>query len=154
VARLVAAAAAAVLAASCGAGERAPRDGLEADTARFTYDGRTAEVSLRACGREDDVVVLAGASNGVVLQVEADLGEGGAERTGVTADLGGDGIMGAFGAQMELGPAGEITDVRAEGDRLVVDGVWTTFDGDLRPLTPAQEIAGRLVARCPETPTS
>jgi hypothetical protein len=154
VARLVAAAAAAVLAASCGAGERAPRDGLEADTARFSYDGRTAEVSLRACGREDDVVVLAGASNGVVLQVEADLGEGGAERTGVTADLGGDGIMGAFGAQMELGPAGEITDVRAEGDRLVVDGVWTTFDGDLRPLTPAQEIAGRLVARCPETPTS
>jgi hypothetical protein len=140
-----------LLATACGAGRRAPRDGLEADTARFAYGDRTAEVSLTACGREDDVVVLGGASNGVVLQVVADLGEDGAARTGVTADLGGDGIVGAFGDDMARGPAGEIIDVRAEGDRLIVEGVWTTFDGDLREITPAQEIEGRMVARCPET---
>ena len=38
--------------------------------------------------------MLAGTVDSVVLQAEADLGEGGFDRTGVTADLGGDGIWG------------------------------------------------------------
>ena len=89
-----------------------------------------------------------------MVQAEVDLGEGGVARTGVTADLGGeDGILGAFGAEIDHGPAGEITDLRVEGDRVIVEGRWTRFDGDLNPQpTPAdQRVDGRLVARCPET---
>ena len=139
--------------AACSWGDEAPRDGLEADTARFTYGGRTAEVPLTDCGREGDVVVLAGIDGDLVIQAEADLGEDGAERTGVTADLGGDGIMGAFGAEMELGPAGELADVRVEGDRLVIEGTWVMFDDQLVPDPGAVGggIEGRMVARCPET---
>ncbi|HKY68558.1 MAG TPA: hypothetical protein VJM49_19390 [Acidimicrobiales bacterium] len=138
---------------ACGAGGDEPRDGLDADTARFTYGDRSVEVPLTACGREGDTVVLAGTTGSVVLQASADLGDGGFDRTGVTADLGDDGIFGAFGADMPQGPAGEITDVRADGDRLVVEGRWTTFDGELRPQpTPAaDQVEGRMVARCPET---
>jgi hypothetical protein len=144
-----------VAVAACGGGSaEGPRDGLAPDTARFTYDARSAEVPLTECGREGDVVVLAGARGAVVVQAVVDLGEGGAARSGVTADLGGeDGIWGAFGAEVEHGPAGEITDLRVEGDRVIVEGRWTRFDGDLNPQpTPADQLVdGRLVARCPET---
>jgi hypothetical protein len=138
---------------ACSGRGAEPRDGLAPDTARFTYGDRTAEVPLTACGREDDVVVVGGTTGSVVLQVQADLGDGGFDRTGVTADLGGDGIMGAFGADMEHGPAGEITAVRVDGDRLIVEGTWVTFDDRLTPQAAAagQEIEGRLVARCPDT---
>jgi len=141
--------------AGCGSGgAEAPRDGLAPDTARFTYGDRRAEVPLTACGREGDVVLLAGARRAIVVQAQVDLGDGGADRSGVTADLGdAEGIMGAFGAELEPGPAGEITDVRVDGDRVIVDGRWARFDGDLnpRPTPPDQLIDGRLVARCPET---
>jgi len=136
----------------CSEPDSTPRDGLEPDTARFTYGGRTAEVSLTACGREDDVVVLAGTEGGIVVQAEADVGEGGAARTGVTADVGDDGILGAFGAEMEHGPAGEVTDVRVEGDRLIIEGRWVSFDEQLAAQpAPGGEIDGRLVARCPDS---
>jgi hypothetical protein len=53
---------------------------------------------------------------------------------------------------MEHGPAGEITEVRAEGDRLIVEGTWVPFDDRLRAQpTAAGNLAGRLVARCPDT---
>jgi hypothetical protein len=144
---------AAVALSGCGSRhEEPPRDGLEADTARFTYGDRTAQVPLADCGRDGDVVVLAGIEGAVVVQAEADVGEGGFDRTGVTADLGDDGIMGAFGADMEHGPAGEITDVRVEGDRLIVEGTWVAFDEGFVPRsTPEQGIEGRLVARCPDS---
>ena len=108
---------------------------------------------LTACGRDGDVVVLAGVEGDIVIQAEADVGEGGFDRTGVTADLGDDGIMGAFGADMEHGPAGELTDVRVEGDRLIVEGTWVAFDAELvaDPGAVGGGIEGRLVARCPET---
>lgn len=139
------------VAAGCAGRDRPPRDGLAVDTARFTYGDRTAEVALTACGREEDVVVLAGASGGNVVQAEADLGNGGLDRTGVTADLGGDGIVGAFGVEMEHGPAGEISDVRVEGDRLIIEGTWVTFDDQLTATSDAASgVDGRLVARCPE----
>ena len=140
--------------AGCGSREGdAGRDGLAADTARFTYDARTAEVPLTACGLEGDVVVLAGAHGGIVVQAKVDVGEGGADRSGVTADLGDDGILGAFGAGIDPGPAGEITDVRVEGDRVIVEGRWARFDGDMnpQPLAADQLVDGRFVARCPET---
>lgn len=137
-----------VIAAGCGS---QPRDGLGPDEARFSYGDRSATISLTACGRDGDVVVLAGAEGGIVVQARADLGDGGLDRTGVTADLGGDGIMGAFGPATELGPAGEITAVRVEGDRLVVEGAWVPFDEQLtpQPAGTAQPIEGELVARCP-----
>jgi hypothetical protein len=144
------------VAACGGGGVDAPRDRLAPDTARFSYDARSAEVPLTACGREGDVVLLAGARGAVVVQAEVDLGEGGAARSGVTADLGGeDGIWGAFGAEAEHGPAGEITDLRVEGDRVIIEGRWTQFDGELNPQpTPADQLVdGRLVARCPEPDT-
>jgi hypothetical protein len=139
--------------AGCGwrdAGQ--PRDGLSADTARFTYGDRSVEVPLTACGREGDVVVLAGRSGAVVLQAQANLGDGGFDRTGVTADLGAEGIVGAFGAGMSHGPAGEITDVRVEGDRLIVEATWVPLDDELRPTSapPSGGSDGRLVARCPD----
>ena len=136
----------------CSIGGDGPRDDLAPDTARFTYGDRTVVVSLTACGREGVVVALAGTSGGTVLQAEADLGDGGGDRTGVTADLGGDGIVGAFGADMQHGPAGEIAEVRAEGDRLIVEGTWVPFDDRLRAQpTAADALPGRLVARCPDT---
>ena len=139
--------------AACGRGGDEPRDGLDPDTARFTYGDRSVEVPLTACGRQGDVVVLAGTTGNVVLQATADLGTGGADRTGVTADLGNEGILGAFGADLPRGPAGAVTDVRTEGDRLIVEGRWTTLDGELRPqVAPTdQHLDGRMVARCPET---
>lgn len=138
---------------ACSGRDGEPRDGLGPDTARFTYGERSVDVALTACGRDGDVVVLAGTEGGTVLQAEGDVGGGGRDRTGVTADLGGDGIMGAFGADMELGPAGAITDVRVEGDRLVVEGTWVPLDDQLAPRGTATEggIDGRLVARCPDT---
>ena len=153
---MVAAALTSVLTAvGCGGSGGAERDGLAADTAAFSYGGRTATVPLTACGRDGDVVVLAGRRDAVVVQAEADLGEGGFDRTGVTADLGDDGIMGAFGADTDQGPAGEITDVRVEGDRVIVEGSWVPLDDQLVPVAgpSEQEIDGRLEARCPETPT-
>jgi hypothetical protein len=43
--------------------------------------------------------------------------------------------------------------VRVDGDRLIVEGTWVTFDDRLTPQAAAagQEIEGRLVARCPDT---
>jgi hypothetical protein len=151
----VVAVAAMLVVPACGWGsDDEPRDGLGADTAWFSYGGRRAEVPLADCGQEGDVVVLAGTQGGIVVQAAADLGDGGAARSGVTADLGGeDGILGAFGAEHDDGPAGEITDVRVEGDRVTIEGRWAPLDGDLRPLpvAPDQLIEGALEARCPET---
>ncbi len=128
-----------------------PRNGIDADSARFTYGERRAEVPLAECGREGDVVVMAGQGHGMVLQVAADLGDGGEARTGVTLDLGGEeGTLGAFGAGLEQGPAGEVTDVRRVGDALVVEGRWASLDADtLAPADPSGLVDGELVARCP-----
>ena len=129
-----------------------PRNGVDADTARFTYGDRRVEVPLVACGRDGDVVVMAGRQGDIVIQVWADLGEGGRERTGVTADLGEDGIRGAFGADIPPGPAGTIVSVRTVGDGLVVKGRWTMFDTDIRPVepgSPGDDHVDTLVARCP-----
>ncbi len=138
--------------AGCGGGE-SKRDGLEEDTARFSWGQRSATIELTACGREDDVVVLGGAENGMVLQVAADLSDGGAARTGVTGDMGlDDGIWGAFGEELEQGPVGEITRVGTDGDRLVVEGRWAPFDPEAEDLVPqpgGQSIDGEVVARCP-----
>jgi hypothetical protein len=124
---------------------------LEADTARFTWGSRSATVPLTDCGREGDLVVLAGTANGLVVQVAADLSEGGDARTGVTGDMGDDdGIWGAFGAELDQGPAGEITRVAADGDRLTVEGRWARFDGDLVVDPDQPLIDGKLVARCPD----
>jgi hypothetical protein len=134
----------------CGGG--GGREGMEADTAKFTWGSRTATVPLTECGREGDLVLMAGTANGLVVQVAADLSDGGDARTGVTGDMGGDdGIWGAFGAELDQGPAGEITRVAAEGDRLIVEGRWARFDGDLvvDPDQPTME--GKVEARCPET---
>jgi hypothetical protein len=141
-----------VPAAACGGGGN-QRDGLEADTARFTWGQRSATVALTDCGREGDVVVLAGAESGLVVQVAADLSDGGAARTGVTGDMGGDdGIWGAFGDELDEGPVGEITRVATDGDRLTVEGRWALFDPDAEGLVPdshGQVIDGKVVARCP-----
>ncbi len=99
------------------------------------------------------MVLLAGRAGSLVLQAAADLGDGGTDRTGVTADLGIEGIIGAFRPDIDHGPAGEIADVRPEGDRLIIEGTWTTFDDQLEPTAPAgspADITGKLVARCPE----
>jgi hypothetical protein len=129
-----------------------PRSGVAADTARFTYGERSVVVPLVSCGRDGDIVIMAGRSGSVVVQVRADLGEGGRERTGVTADLGDDGILGAFGADIPPGPAGEIVDVDVVGDGLIVRGRWTAFDEHIRPLEPGSpggDEVETLVARCP-----
>ena len=157
--RVIAGALAAVglVLAGCGSrGDDANRDGLAPDTARFSYDARTAEVPLTACGQDGDVVVLAGAQGAIVVQARVDVGDGGADRSGVTADLGDeDGILGAFGEGLDPGPAGEITDVRVEGDRVIVEGRWARFDGELnpQPAAPDQLVEGRMIARCPERET-
>jgi hypothetical protein len=129
-----------------------PSDGLAPDTARFTYGDRQVEVPLTSCGRDPDrdVVLLAGRGSAVVVQAAADLGDGGLDRTGVTVDLGAAGILGAFGAELDHGPAGEISDVRTDGDRLIVEGTWVTLDAELEATegTPAG-VEGELRARCP-----
>jgi hypothetical protein len=136
----------------CGLGGGG-RDGLEADTAKFTWGQRSAIVKIDECGREGDLVVLAGSEHGLVVQVGADLSAGGDARTGVTGDMGGDdGLWGAFGDELDEGPVGEITRVAAEGDRLIVEGRWARLDGDdLRPDPGQPLIEGELVARCPAT---
>jgi hypothetical protein len=129
-----------------------PRNGVDADTARFTYGERSVVVPLVACGRDGDVVIMAGRQGDVVIQVRADLGEGGRQRTGVTADLGDDGIRGAFGADIPPGPAGTIVSVRRVGDGLVVEGRWTAFDTNIEPVepgSPGSDHVDTLVARCP-----
>lgn len=141
--------------AGCGGGD-GDRADLDADTARFTYGERALVVPLTECGREGDVVLLAGRRDELVVQVAADLGEGGVDRTGVTADLGADdGIWGAFGPDTGAGPgpAGEITGVDVDGDVLTVEARWARLDGDLRA-DPAQPLLnGRVQARCPEAAT-
>jgi hypothetical protein len=94
---------------------------------------------------------MAGRQGAMVLQVAADLGDGGLTRTGVTADLGGDGTLGAFGAALPQGPVGELTDAHAEGDTLVVEGRWAVVDPDTQAVeSPSSPLVdGRLVARCP-----
>jgi hypothetical protein len=129
-----------------------PRNGIGPDAARFTYGDRSAEVPLAECGREGDIVVMAGRGNGMTLQVAADLSEGGEARSGVTLDLGGeDGTFGAFGEELQLGPVGELTEVRRVGDALVVEGRWAPLDPDtLAPARPEPTLVdGELVARCP-----
>jgi hypothetical protein len=86
----------------------------------------------------------------MVVQAAADLGDEGFDRTGVTADLGAAGILGAFGAELEHGPAGEISDVRTDGDRLIVEGTWVSLDAELEATEePSQGVEGELRARCP-----
>jgi hypothetical protein len=133
-----------------GTSEADPRTGVPADAARVTYGDRTAAVPLAECGRDGDVVIAAGRGGGMVLQVAADLAEGGAARTGVTLDLGTEGTLGAFGADLDQGPAGEVTGVRAEGDALVVEGRWAQLDPDTFAADPSAPLVdGELVARCP-----
>jgi hypothetical protein len=138
-------------AAGCRNDRDESRDGLGPDTARFSYGDRSVDVPLTACGRDGDVVVLAGREGTTVLQAAADLGDGGADRSGVTADLGVEGIVGAFGPDVDHGPAGTISDVGAEGDRLIIEGTWVELDAALEPTAPAstEGLTGRLVARCP-----
>jgi hypothetical protein len=148
---LAVAAVAATSGCSWGRNEE-PSDGLAPDTARFTYGGRQVEVPVTSCGRDPDrdVVLLAGRRGAVVVQAAADLGDGGFDRTGVTADLGAAGILGAFGAELDHGPAGEISDVRTDGDRLIVEGTWVGLDADLEPTEEASAgVEGELRARCP-----
>lgn len=137
--------------AGCGVGlHRAPQDGLAPDTARFSYGERSIEFPLAGCGRDGDVVIMGGGRGTDVLQVAADLASGGRDRTGVTAQVGGDGIFGAFGPDVAHGPAGQITSVRVDGDRLVVEGRWVAMDRDYVPTQPGT-LDGKLVARCPQT---
>lgn len=129
-----------------------PRHGIDANHARFTYGDRMADVPLVGCGRDGDIVAMAGRANGMTLQVAADLSEGGEARSGVTLDRGGeDGTIGAFGEELQQGPVGEFTDVRREGDALVVEGRWALLDSDT--MAPAGSgatlVDGELVARCP-----
>jgi hypothetical protein len=151
----VAALAVGALAATSGCSwgrNEAPSDGLAPDTARFTYGGRQVEVPLTSCGRDPDrdVVLLAGRRGQVVVQAAADLGDEGFDRTGVTADLGAAGILGAFGAALDHGPAGEISDVRTDGDRLIVEGTWVSLDAELEATEEASAgVEGELRARCP-----
>jgi hypothetical protein len=85
-----------------------------------------------------------------VVQAAADLGDDGFDRTGVTADLGAAGILGAFGAELDHGPAGEISDVRTDGDRLIVEGTWVSLDPELEATEEASAgVEGELRARCP-----
>jgi hypothetical protein len=133
--------------------ERDPRRALEPHTARFTYGDRSATFTLLECGREGDVVIMAGRQGTHVLQVAADVGDDGLDRTGVTADLGSDGTFGAFGAGLPQGPVGELTDVHVEGDTLVVEGRWAAVDPDTleRRAPPVPLLDGRLAARCPDS---
>jgi hypothetical protein len=144
---VVLAAGVAVGGAGCGSSRG---DRMEADTAKFTWGSRSATVPLTDCGREGDQVVMAGTANGLVVQIAVDLSEGGDARTGVTGDMGNDdGIWGAFGDELAQGPAGKITRVTVDGDRLTVEGRWARFDGDL-VVDPDQPLVdGKVVARCP-----
>jgi hypothetical protein len=151
----IAALAVAGLAASSGCSwgrNEEPSDGLAPDTVRFAYGGRQVEVPLTSCGRDPDrdVVLLAGRRGAVVVQAAADLGDEGFDRTGVTADLGAAGILGAFGTELDHGPAGEISDVRTDGDRLIVEGTWVSLDAELEATEVAPDgVEGELRARCP-----
>jgi hypothetical protein len=145
--RQVAALTAALTLVGCGLG--LGDDGLATNTARFTYGPRTVEIPLTACGRDGDVVLLAGHKGRDLLQAAADLSKDGATRTGVTAEVDGEGIFGAFGADIAHGPAGEITTVRTAGDRLIVEGRWAVLDSHYVAQSPVT-IPGRLVARCPD----
>lgn len=129
-----------------------PRHGIGANRARFTYGDRTADVPLVGCGRDGDIVAMAGRGDGMTLQVAADLSEGGEARSGVTLDQGGeDGTFGAFGEELQQGPVGELTDVRRVGDALVIEGRWALLDSDtFAPVGPEPTLVdGELVARCP-----
>jgi hypothetical protein len=76
-------------AAGCGLVGREPaRPDIAPNVARVDLAGRRTTVPLTACGREGDVVVLGGAEDGTVVQAQADLGDGGRDRSGVTLDLG------------------------------------------------------------------
>ena len=60
------------------------------------------------------------------------------------------GILGAFGAELDHGPAGEISDVRTDGDRLIVEGTWVSLDAALEATEEASAgVEGELRARCP-----
>ena len=140
-----------VASAGCGLRQSSePRDGLEPDTARFVYGGRTVDIPLVACGRDGDIVVLGGTRGSVVLQAAADVSDGGTARTGATLDLGAGEIWGAFGSDMPRSPAGTVREARVEGDRLIIDATWAALDGDLAAVPGGQTIEGRLTARCPE----
>jgi len=134
----------------CGGGGDGRAD-LDPDTARFSYGERAVVVPLAECGRDGDVVLAAGQLDAVVLQVAADVGGGGVDRSAVTVDLGDDGVWGAFGADASVGPgpAGEITGVAVDGDVVTVDGRWARLDGELRPDPGQPPMEGRVQARCP-----
>jgi hypothetical protein len=131
-----------------------PRSGLDADTARFTYGDRTAVVELLECALDGETFVAAGRRGAMVLQVGVDLGDGGAARSGVTMDIGDDGLFGAFGGDLPQGPVGELTSIERLGDSVVVQADWAVLDPDtLAPVggPDAAPVPGELVARCPET---
>jgi hypothetical protein len=151
-ARVLAAVAISLLALpACGWGaERPPRDGLAPNTARFTYGDRSIVVPLTACGRDGTVVLLAGRRGDDVLQAAADLGQDGDARTGVTADVAGDAVFGAFGADIDHGPAGQIDDVKVIADRLIIEGQWAVMDENYVP-TQQSTLPGKMTARCPRS---
>lgn len=133
----------------CGWGaERPPRDGLAPNTARFTYGDRSIVVPLTACGRDGKVVLLAGRRGDDVLQAAADLGRDGDARTGVTADVAGDAVFGAFGADIDHRPAGRIDSVEVIADRLIIEGQWAVMDESYVPTQPST-LPGKMTARCP-----
>lgn len=129
---------------------RPPRDGLAPNTARFTYGDRSIVVPLAACGRDGKVVLLAGRRGDDVLQAAADLGKDGDARTGVTADVAGDAVFGAFGPEIDHGPAGQIDDVRVVADRLIIEGRWAVMNEDYVPTRPGT-VPGKMTARCPQS---
>jgi len=130
-----------------------PRSGLDADTARFTYGDRSVEVGLLECALDGETFVAAGRRGAMVLQMGVDLGNGGADRSGVTMDVGDDGVFGAFGGDLPQGPVGAFTRIERLGDSVVVEGDWVLLDPDtLAPTSAAATtLPGELVARCPET---
>lgn len=140
----------AALPACAWGAERPPRDGLKPNTARFTYGGRSIVVPLTACGRDGKVVILAGRRGGDILQAAADLGKDGDARTGVTAEIAGDAVFGAFGEKIDHGPAGTIDDVKAIADRLIIEGRWATMDQSYDVTQPGT-LPGKMTARCPQS---
>ena len=149
--RVAAATLALVALPACGwSAERPPRDGLAPNTARFTYGARSIVVPLTACGRDGKVVLLAGRRGGDVLQAAADLGRNGDARTGVTADVAGDAVYGAFGAEIDHGPAGRIDDVTVIADRLIIEGRWAVMDQSYDVTQPGT-LPGKMTARCPQS---
>jgi hypothetical protein len=136
-----------LVAGGCGLGRH---DDLAPNTARFSWGDRSVTVPLADCGREGHSAVMAGATHGTFVQIGADLGKGGAARTGVTGDMGADdGIWGAFGAKLAQGPAGQITRIAVDGDRLTIEGRWARLDGNLVPEPGQPLVDGKVEARCP-----